>query len=219
MEALIIAIVVASMLCLLIRHVNKSRKPKETACDANSLADQKSANLNGADRDISMDVQKNMPPIPNYLPESYVNRRISALKRDMENLRDPARLLSLRLGDLNYSLARLAEILPDHPLLIEAGRFRAMAESETLEMNPPSIQPLTEIGSTEKACPECSSDIGDVPSKGKVCPGCGSKVFARKRPIDERKVLIVEEQLHALEHEWMRDYELKRLNRIHASDS
>lgn len=53
---------------------------------------------------------------------------------------------------------------------------------------------LTELGVAAPACPYCGRDLGVMPKRRRTCPACGRVVHARKRALDDAKVLLTEEQ-------------------------
>jgi hypothetical protein len=62
---------------------------------------------------------------------------------------------------------------------------------------------FTAIGNTEPICPYCNYRFDRMPQKKRKCPNCNNFVRSRTRPLDNKKVLIKEEELGELEKQWM----------------
>ena len=65
------------------------------------------------------------------------------------------------------------------------------------------------IGTLEDKCPYCGEALQKRPARKSKCTFCGKPIFVRKRPLDERSVLLREDQLPELERQWAADYEIK----------
>ncbi|MCJ7770200.1 minor capsid protein [Candidatus Bathyarchaeota archaeon] len=61
---------------------------------------------------------------------------------------------------------------------------------------------FTAIGNTEPLCPYCNYRLDKMPLKKKQCPNCKNFIRSRTRPLDNKKVLIKEEQVDELERQW-----------------
>lgn len=60
----------------------------------------------------------------------------------------------------------------------------------------------TKIGNAEPVCPYCSYRFDKMPQRKKRCPKCANFVYSRTRPLDNKKVLIKEDQIDELESQW-----------------
>ena len=65
------------------------------------------------------------------------------------------------------------------------------------------------IGTLEDKCPYCGEALQKRPARKSKCTFCGKPIFVRKRPLDERSVLLREDQIPELERQWATDYEIK----------
>nr|WP_321349716.1 hypothetical protein [uncultured Methanoregula sp.] len=63
----------------------------------------------------------------------------------------------------------------------------------------------TAIGNTEPICPYCGHRFDRMPQQKKKCPSCNRTFRSRTRPLDNKKVLIREEELEELERQWASD--------------
>lgn len=61
---------------------------------------------------------------------------------------------------------------------------------------------LTKIGIDQPICPYCSHKFQKMPQAKTKCPNCNNYVRSRIRPIDNKKVLIKEEQIEEIEIQW-----------------
>ena len=61
---------------------------------------------------------------------------------------------------------------------------------------------LTIIGNAEPICPYCEYRFKVMPQKKKKCPNCNNFVRSRTRPIDNKKVLIREDQMEDIDIQW-----------------
>ena len=55
-------------------------------------------------------------------------------------------------------------------------------------------------------CPYCKKNLSKYPKKKTLCPHCSQPIYSRTRPIDNKKVLLTEEEASALAIEWMKVY-------------
>jgi hypothetical protein len=114
-----------------------------------------------------------------------------------------------KLSSLKLNITRLEEVSPNHPLLPEAVATLKdyLANRFLKELELPKSTP---IGSLEQRCPYCRTELQKFPAKATTCKECGKRYFARTRPLDERKVILKEEELAALEEEWVKDYRIRQ---------
>lgn len=61
---------------------------------------------------------------------------------------------------------------------------------------------FTAIGNTEPICPYCNFKLNKMPQKKKKCPNCNNFIRSRTRPLDNKKVLIKEDQMKELAIQW-----------------
>ena len=79
---------------------------------------------------------------------------------------------------------------------------RLIQSSKTDEIPKKTIE-ITAIGNTEPICPYCNYQFKKFPLKKTKCPNCNNFVRSRKRPLDNKKVLLKEEQMAELAaQEW-----------------
>jgi hypothetical protein len=79
---------------------------------------------------------------------------------------------------------------------------RLIQSSKTDEIPKKTIE-ITAIGNTEPICPYCNYQFKKFPQKKTKCPNCNNFVRSRKRPFDDKKVLLKEEQMTELTaQEW-----------------
>jgi hypothetical protein len=62
------------------------------------------------------------------------------------------------------------------------------------------------IGQLDDICPTCRTALNKRPAAKTKCPHCGAAIYARKRPLDDMKVLLAESDLPELEKDWERHY-------------
>jgi SPP1 gp7 family putative phage head morphogenesis protein len=60
----------------------------------------------------------------------------------------------------------------------------------------------TKMGNTEPICPYCNYRFDKMPQRKKKCPMCANFVYSRTRPLDNKKVLIKQDQIDELESQW-----------------
>jgi hypothetical protein len=65
------------------------------------------------------------------------------------------------------------------------------------------------IGRTDNVCPSCEASLEKRPQRKTKCPHCDQFIYSRKRPIDEQRVLLNEEQAAIIEQDWALDYKIK----------
>lgn len=53
---------------------------------------------------------------------------------------------------------------------------------------------LEKFGVTEALCPYCDEKLAKLPGRKKKCPNCEKYIFVRTRPLDQKKILIREDQ-------------------------
>jgi len=58
------------------------------------------------------------------------------------------------------------------------------------------------IGNDGPVCPHCNSELEKMPGRKKKCPFCSNFIYVRTRPIDEKKVLVTEEQKEKIDEQW-----------------
>ena len=61
---------------------------------------------------------------------------------------------------------------------------------------------LKEIGVVDPICPYCGNALEKMPGRKKKCPSCSNFIFVRTRPLDEKRVLIREDQKEEMEEQW-----------------
>jgi len=87
----------------------------------------------------------------------------------------------------------------DQPSELLATYRRLRAEIiETIAVEPV----MTEVGIVDPICPYCGVVLPEMPKSKKKCRKCRSPIFVKKRPIDQRYVLVTEEQLDLIEEQW-----------------
>jgi len=59
-----------------------------------------------------------------------------------------------------------------------------------------------DIGNAEPVCPYCNYRFDKMPQRKKKCPKCANFVYSRTRPLDNKKVLIKQDQIDELESQW-----------------
>ncbi len=65
------------------------------------------------------------------------------------------------------------------------------------------------IGMLDAVCPSCGACLEKRPKRKTRCPHCGEFIFSRKRPIDEKIVLLNAAQAEVIERDWALDYKIK----------
>lgn len=58
-------------------------------------------------------------------------------------------------------------------------------------------------------CPYCNKKLQEIPTRKKKCEHCNKFIFVKRRPIDDKHILLREEQLPKLELEWEKYFEIK----------
>ncbi len=71
----------------------------------------------------------------------------------------------------------------------------------------------TAIGITTPACPYCNFQFDKMPKSKRQCPNCKKTIYNRTRPLDNKKVLLTEDQLVILEDELKIRRTLSMINR------
>lgn len=66
--------------------------------------------------------------------------------------------------------------------------------------------PYRDIGLLADVCPTCKTALTKRPAAKSKCPHCGAAIYARKRPLDDAKVLLAERDLPKLEEDWAEHY-------------
>lgn len=61
---------------------------------------------------------------------------------------------------------------------------------------------LQRIGNTDPVCPFCDHKLAQMPRENEKCPNCGESLFVRKRPIDEKLIVVTESQIQVVEEQW-----------------
>ena len=59
----------------------------------------------------------------------------------------------------------------------------------------------TAIGNTDPICPHCNYRFDKMPMKKRECPNCKKIFYSRTRPLDNKKILLKEDQLAELEEQ------------------
>ena len=62
---------------------------------------------------------------------------------------------------------------------------------------------LKKIGEIDK-CPYCKKKLDKIPLKKSKCLFCSKYIYSRKRPLDDKKVLLTEDQTKELDIEWQK---------------
>jgi hypothetical protein len=83
---------------------------------------------------------------------------------------------------------------------------RLIEESEKNESSKKIVE-ITAIGNTEPICPYCNYRFDKMPQRKKKCPNCNNFFYSQARPLDNRKVLIREDQLREMGAQRMAKYE------------
>lgn len=60
------------------------------------------------------------------------------------------------------------------------------------------------LGETEAKCPYCGINLDSFPKAKKKCKNCKNFIYKRTRPLDNKPILIREEQIEAVSKEWDR---------------
>lgn len=66
----------------------------------------------------------------------------------------------------------------------------------------PGSASLQAIGLTEPRCPYCRGALAKMPGAKKKCPSCGNFIYVRTRPLDNKKVLLRDEDRELLDEQW-----------------
>ena len=61
---------------------------------------------------------------------------------------------------------------------------------------------LQAIGTTEPRCPYCGGALEKMPGAKKKCPSCRNFIYVRTRPLDNKKVLLRDEDRELLDEQW-----------------
>ena len=61
---------------------------------------------------------------------------------------------------------------------------------------------MEKVGKTAPECPYCGADLEKMPAHKKKCPACKQFIYVRTRPSDNKKILIREDQILAVEESW-----------------
>lgn len=82
-------------------------------------------------------------------------------------------------------------------------RVQELSARTTAEAIGEKVKSLDEnIGETELVCPACGEELVQKPSPKGECPHCGIMTYNRKRPFDNRDVLVTEEELVKIQEQW-----------------
>lgn len=65
-------------------------------------------------------------------------------------------------------------------------------------------------------CPSCQAPLSAWPKRQTKCRSCGEFFFAKRRPQTRKRVICTEEQRWAIEADWTREGESKRLDQLRA---
>jgi DNA-directed RNA polymerase subunit RPC12/RpoP len=68
--------------------------------------------------------------------------------------------------------------------------------------NPNCTYELKKVGSEEPFCPSCGIAFKKIPQKKTKCQNCNEYVFVRTRPIDNKRVFLLQRDLEVLEEQW-----------------
>jgi len=63
------------------------------------------------------------------------------------------------------------------------------------------IEELKEIGEVD-CCPYCKHKLEKIPARKKKCLFCSNFIYSRKRPVDQKKVLLTQEDAKEVEKQW-----------------
>lgn len=61
---------------------------------------------------------------------------------------------------------------------------------------------LTILGNIESLCPYCNNLLEKKPKKKTKCPHCSNYIFVRTRPLDNKKILIKDDQKELIKEQW-----------------
>jgi DNA-directed RNA polymerase subunit RPC12/RpoP len=65
-----------------------------------------------------------------------------------------------------------------------------------------SAPQLSQIGCIEDKCPTCGGSLAKRPTRKTKCANCGELIVVRTRPIDNKRVLVTQEEARQIEDEW-----------------
>jgi hypothetical protein len=104
--------------------------------------------------------------------------------------------------DPNFSIGK-----GDISMRIPKEVAQKLIQSSQIEEIPKKTVPITAIGNTDPICPYCNYKFDKMPQKKKKCPNCNNFIRSRKRPFDNKKVLLKEDQLNELGAQWFAKWE------------
>ncbi|MCF7809890.1 hypothetical protein K9N50_02755 [bacterium] len=78
-------------------------------------------------------------------------------------------------------------------------KFSLEAHKSVKESKTP---PLIEIGELNAVCPYCGVELKKKPGRKTKCRDCENFIYVRTRPIDQKKILIREDQIEQIEEQW-----------------
>ena len=84
---------------------------------------------------------------------------------------------------------------PSQPLASDVQVVSAMLPCEEAPQ-------LTAIGNIDSVCPYCGNRLEKKPGRKAKCPHCGNFIHVRTRPLDNKKVLVTEKQMEAINEQW-----------------
>jgi hypothetical protein len=137
---------------------------------------------------------------------SHLEYAITRLSTDIERLFGNNRITpENKIEAIKKGIESLAECAPSHSLLEKARNELDRYISERFEKE--SAEPeFQAVGSIECVCPYCSVELEKYPQRKTTCKSCGKPIYSKKRPLDNEKVLLREDEIAALENDWAQDY-------------
>lgn len=75
-----------------------------------------------------------------------------------------------------------------------------------------NLPKLKEIGVTTANCPYCNIELNKFPAKKTKCKNCLNYIYVKTRPIDNKKVLIKENEIELIEKEWENNAQINYYN-------
>ena len=78
---------------------------------------------------------------------------------------------------------------------------KAVSNNQTPQRFLPRLE-LSKTGQTEPVCPNCQSNLGEMPTDTFHCANCNAEIIVMKRPKDKAVVLVNAQQAEQLNQEW-----------------
>lgn len=141
--------------------------------------------------------------------EIYLQHCVNIVRKSVDDLGSDRLAAINKVSFLEENIKQLREYKPNHPLISEA--IQSLNDYLKNRFSVENTPPLLSIGSTELKCPYCSAEFEKLPIRAAKCKQCGQKYYSRKRPLDDERVLLREDELSALEEEWGKDYKFKQM--------